>query len=627
MASHSSRKLQDAAEKTIIEKQADKIHAQEEVCEELRIKLADQARESEELKADLKLCQRDRERNLNAALGLYRNTGNLALVERQTLVKQIHQLKSDVHERQSEIWSRDQLIEALRLDVDYYANQEQWNRMQQSFHALQQQYGQMPQRFRALERNYENLEDQHMDLSNRFKKLEGDYTELKAQSDQVRDERDPLDDVTQGSPQSSNEAEARYWALEVERDQILEEKARSEKEAKAKEHFLAGLAARMFKRIVYMAGVDDNKDVDPTDNEQTVLCQLACKHLGFDTNEVDNIFVKAGPSGSRQIEEEGNGSGVSPKHAKVYSPRKFTSKSSNPRPIIAIAGANDSSIVAEAKGKAPESANTFDAKRRCEVAAAGKATLGPLGLGLEDYSPMMKSEPTPDGPTSSKTPIFKDLFPNPTDTPSETSNAVPKETFKAPQTQDFKFGESSGSVPLLGSDNRQPPRFGQDFNFGGSNSGVPFTAAQKAPPSQPAPTAKTSSTAAFSGPDSSSTVPQAEEKAPKPAVSRTATAEHDPTHTIPSHPNTPNNNNNNKKPKTNQPKTQAHKNADPEFDGPNRKQRRAAERERKAADKKAQAAAEKARKVRAAAKKGTQGRRGGAPGKAVGGERLMMMEG
>lgn len=210
VASHSSRKLQDAAEKTIIEKQADKIHAQEEVCEELRIKLADQARESEELKADLKLCQRDRERNLNSALGLYGKTGNLALVERQTLLNQIHQLKFDVHERESEIWSRDQLIEALHLDVDYYANQERWNHMRQSFHTLQQQYGKMPQILRTLERNYENLEDQHTDLSNRFKKLEGDHTELKAQSDQIRDERDQLENDAQGSPQSSSEAEARY---------------------------------------------------------------------------------------------------------------------------------------------------------------------------------------------------------------------------------------------------------------------------------------------------------------------------------------------------------------------------------------------------------------------------------
>lgn len=605
VASHSNRKLQDAAEKTIIEKQADKIHAQEEVCGELRIKLADEARESEELKADLKLCQRDRERNLNSALGLYRKTGNLALVERQTLLNQIHQLKFDVHERESEVWSRDQLIEALRLDVDYYASQEEWNHMRQSFYTLQQQYGEMPQKLRTLERNYENLEDQHTDLSNIFKKLEGNHTELKAQSDQIRDERDQLENDAQGSPQSSSEAEARYWALEVERDQILEEKARSDKKAKAKENFLAGLAARMFKRIIYMAGLLHNMDVDPKDDEQTALCQLACKHLGFDPIEVADSFVKAGPSGGKQVEGECNGSGVSPKHAKDNSPQKFTYESSKHQPISAVAGANDSSTIAETKGKGPESPSTFDGGRRPEVGAAGEATLGPLGLGLKDDSPMVKSKPTHGGPKPSKTPIFKGLYPTPTDTPSETSNAVPKEAFKAPKSQDFKFGESSGPVLFTGSKNRDPPRFVRDFNFGGSNGGVSFTPAQKAPSSQPPLT-------------------QAWEEPSEEATHPSPSAAQDPTKTAPSHPSTPTptpSNNNNKIPKPNQPKTQSQRTAEPDFDGPNRKQRRAADRERKAADKKAQAAAEKARKVRvrAGGKNGKQG--GGREKRRTGGGR------
>ena len=612
MASHSSRQLQHAAEKTIIKEQADKIHAQEEVCEELRIKLDDQARQSEELKADLKLCQRDRERNLNSALGLYRNTGNLALVERQNLLNQIHQLQFDVHERESEIWSRDQLIDALRLDVDDYANREQWNRMRQSFHALQQQYGQMPQKLRALERNYDNLEDQHMDLSNRFKKLEGDHTELKAQWDQIRDERDQLEDDAQGSKPSSTEAEARYRALEVELDQTLEEKAKSEKKARAKEQFLTGLATRIFKRIIYMASVHDNKDVNPKDNEQTALCQLACKHLGFDATEFADIFVEAEPSGSRKVKDERNESGDLEKHASEDSPWTFTSESSKHQPIHAIAGANDSSMVAAAKGKdVSKSPDTFEARRPREVTVTDEANLGPLGLGCEDGSPQVKSKPTPDGPTSPKTSIFKGLFLNPTDTPSNTWDAVPKKAFKAPEIHNFKFGESSGPVPFLGNGKCDPPRFGQDFNFGSSNCGVPFTATQKAPSSPRAPAAETSSTIATSAIDTSlalshpSTVARAGEEPPKEAVSIKNAIEQDSTDKTASDPNS--SSKKKKKAKGKQPKNQAQKKEELEFDGPNRKQRRAADRERKAANKKAQAAAEKAKKARAGANKGKQG--------------------
>ena len=215
------------------------------------------------------------------------------MIERQNLTDQIEQLKSDVLNRDGDIWSRNQLIEALRYDIALYANEEHWVLPRQRYFALQQQYGQMPQDFDRLERKYENLEDEYIDLSNKFKQREGDHTELRAQHDQIGNERDRLQDDAETSKQSSQEAEARCWALEVQCHHIIEQKAKSDKEAGAKERFLADLAARMFKQTMSMARILVDIDIDPMDNEQKALCQLAQKHLGLSAKEIANKFAKA----------------------------------------------------------------------------------------------------------------------------------------------------------------------------------------------------------------------------------------------------------------------------------------------------------------------------------------------
>ncbi|KAL9137066.1 MAG: hypothetical protein Q9175_001714 [Cornicularia normoerica] len=414
--------LQDTAEKIIGEKQIDKVLGLEEVIRELRLELADQTERAEELETDLEICERDREVNFNAALRLYRTPGNLGLVERRNLIDQIHHLKFEIWNRDSQIQSRDQLIEALRLDVALFANQEQWVLLQQCYYALQQQYGQMPQDFRELERKYEDLQDEHIDVFNGLKKLEGDHTELKVRLAQTQEERDRLEDDAETSKRSSAEAASRCWGLEVQRDQILEQKAESEKEARANELFLAELAARMFKRTIFLAGVLDGVDVNPRDDEQMALCHLASEHLGLNAMEISNTFEigKARARGDSQIEEERDESGVPETYAGELSTSISTSESNNYEPTIPIAEANDSSmIVATDEKDVPESPTTFDARRRREVAAAEEEILGPLGLGFEDGSPTLKIKPIPDNPNTSQVSRVMGLFPTSPDTPSK----------------------------------------------------------------------------------------------------------------------------------------------------------------------------------------------------------------
>ena len=206
---------QDAARKVITEEQAQKIQALEELCEELRTELAEEKGRAEELQASLKISEKDRERNLESALQLYRNTGNLALVERQNLLDQIRQLKVDVHERESQVSLRDEYIRGYRSCIMQYANQVHWVWLQNCFNALRDQYGKMPEELRDLERQYGDLEDEYLNVSDRFQKLEEDHTELKAQYDQIRDERDRLKHDAQRSNQSSNEEGPRGHPIDI----------------------------------------------------------------------------------------------------------------------------------------------------------------------------------------------------------------------------------------------------------------------------------------------------------------------------------------------------------------------------------------------------------------------------
>ncbi|KAL9067991.1 MAG: hypothetical protein Q9161_006514 [Pseudevernia consocians] len=409
--------LQDAYRKIIGEKLIDKVHGLEGTIEELRLRVSDQTERAAGLETDLEICERDRQLNFNTALRLYRNSGNLFSLERENLMDQVNRLRFEVWDRDSQIWSRDQLIQALRLDLTMYASHEQWLFLRQCFYALQQKYGQMPEEFRTLEKKYEDLEEMHIDVSDRFRKLEGDHTELKVQLDQNGDERNRLEDAAETFKQSSAEAAARYRVLKVQRDQIIGQKAESERKARANEQLLAGLAARMFKRILCMA------DVNSMDEEQIALCQLAKKHLGLDATKISNNFEKAGASGDREIEEERDESNIPESLASEASPSMSTSKYNSYELTVPNGGVNDGSIFTVTGGRdVLESPDTFEARRRREVAAAEEEILGPLGLGFKDGSPTLKT--IPKSSKSTKVSRFMSLFPKSPDTPSKISGVL-----------------------------------------------------------------------------------------------------------------------------------------------------------------------------------------------------------
>ena len=608
VVSHFDQTLQDAAEKVIRGKQADKVHELEQVIEEMRVELADLTGRAEELKIDLGLCVRDRELNFNTALRLYQNPGSFFVMQRRNLIDQIDQLKSEVLNRDEANWSRDQLIESFRVDIARYANEEQWVHLRQCYFALQQQYGQMPQDFNRLKQKYEDLENEYIDLSNKFKQLEGDHTELKAQRDQIRDERDKLEDDVKTSKQSSQEAEARYWALEVQFEEL---KPKSEKGAGTKERFLVDLAARMFKRTMSMARILVGTDVDPMDDEQIALCQLAQIYLGLSAEEIASSFEKAGSSENREVEDERVESNLEPTHVDNVSASMSTSDSNKLKPTVPITEAT-------AGAKEPGSHDTSNPRRLRGVAAAEKEIPGPLELGSRD------------GEGSQ---IFQDLGEG-TETVIEEANttpSLPQEAFSAPRFEELNFGGSSGGLPVFGSETNfspipepttapvstgiftassissaqalrnayDPPRFGQDFIFDGSNGKVSSTANQPTSSSPSAPVSESQSASASSGPDTplvqdiSSTNAQAEEKASeeisdKDTVEKEVTEENAPNMNIRSKKNIKS-----KKAKKEDPKKEEPK-KEPKVEGPNRGQRRAASRERKAAEKKAQALAKTA---------------------------------
>ncbi len=404
ISSEFGQMLQDAYSQIIGEKLIDWVQELEQVNADLTQRLATQTERAKGLKTDLENCERGRELNFNIALRLYRNSGNLVLLERRNLFEQIEQLKSEVLNRDWHIWSQDQLIVALQLDLHLYASQGHWLRMQQGFQILTYQYGQMPQHLRNLEQQYVDLEDRHINVCNMFRNLDGDHTELKVQLDMVRDERNRLED-------NAAEAAEEHWALKVQRDRIIDQKAESERTARANEQFLAGLAARMFKQLMCIADILEDNGINPMDNEQIALYQLAYNYLGLDAAQISNELDNA-----RDEHDESN---VPDNNAGEGSSSMSTSKSYH-EPTIPIAGTNDSSNIAPTAGKGViESPDSFDARRRHEVAAAEEKILGPLGLGFEDGSPTLKSKPIPQSSKSAKVSKFMGLFPKSPATPSK----------------------------------------------------------------------------------------------------------------------------------------------------------------------------------------------------------------
>ena len=341
-------------------------------------------------------------------------------MERSNLIDEVSRLRFEVQERETLILSRDELVQALYVDLTNYASQEKWNQMRQAFYDLAQQYGQMPQNLRDLEQNYRDLEDIHIDVCNKTKDLQGDYTELRVQHDQIKSERDQLEHDAETLRQSSRDAKARIWALEVECNQFLERKTKADQTAKDQEQFLKGLAGRMFKRVVSTAIILANMDIEPKDDEMTALCQLACKHLGFSPSDIADSLLQTRTEGNSGLQNEPRQDGTPEFHNNNISRSMFTSDSTSHWPTISIKGADHASMNTPIRGNDMlESPNTFHARRQSEIAAAEEALLGPLGLGFQDDSPTLKTKAAIENSKSPKKSKFMGLFPKLRETPSK----------------------------------------------------------------------------------------------------------------------------------------------------------------------------------------------------------------
>ena len=300
VSSNFNRALQDAAEEVLGGKRADKIQEQDEVISRLRLDLENQTKRTEGLEADLAICERDREANFITALRLYRNTGNLCLVERRNLIDYVNQLRLEAWGRDSEIEYQNQVIAALSSDLRLYADQAHWVLMQQRFRELEQHYRQMPQELRNLERAYADLEDEYIDVFGTLKKLEGDHNQLKLQL-----------------------------------DQILEERDEAEETARARESFLTELAARMYKRTIFMAGRLNAVGINPVDEELMAVGQLAYEQLGLSAEGIHNAFeAEKMRANEHRVAEEGREESCGPEtHAGDASfPASHETSSNYPAP-------------------------------------------------------------------------------------------------------------------------------------------------------------------------------------------------------------------------------------------------------------------------------------------------------
>ena len=408
------QELQDAAERAIREKKAKEIRALKRDVRELRREKDGQTQRAEGLQTDLALSETSRQMSLNMAIQYYKKQGNPSLVDLENLTERVDQMRLEIRERDDLIWERDELIEALGRDVVLYADQGHWHLMQRRFLELQQQYERMPEEFGLLERNYGDLQDDHVDLTSRFRNLEADLTVQRAQLSQVQDERDQFEYDASVAKQQSENAVSRYRRMEAERNEILDQKAESEEQAGAKERLLADLASRMLKRTIILSAMLDDFEVETYDDELVSLCQLAYEHLGINAQELYKDFEVAKARAKRDGEagEERDESRVPEVHAGNASGSASASDSDHQEPTIRLAGPSTKSAVTE-------SPNTYDARRRREVAAAEEAILGPLGLGFEDGSPTLKTIPK-----SSKASRVTGLVPTSPETPRKTRRGL-----------------------------------------------------------------------------------------------------------------------------------------------------------------------------------------------------------
>ena len=401
--------LQRAAERVVRQQQVDEIHRLEEVVEELRREKDSETQRAEGLGTDLAVSEVNRQKSLNVAIQYYKKQGNPFLVELKALSERVEEMRHEIRSRDNLIQDQNRVIEALGREAILYASKDHWILMQQRYHDLQQQYDQMPADMRSLERRYGDLENDYDDLSSSFRNLEADLTVLRAELSQVQDERNQFEDDASIAEQQLDDAVSRYREMKAKRDRILIQKAESEEQAEAKERLLADLASRMFKRAIVMADMLDDLGVDPVDEELISICRLAHEHLGVDAKDVYRDVEAAKAKEKRD--------GAAEAHAVTASSSATASNPKQQEPKIRLAGpSNSSNTVGHEE---PESPNTYDARRRREVAAAEEAILGPLGLGFEDGSPTLKTIPR-----SSKPSRVADLVSTSPETPSKTRRGL-----------------------------------------------------------------------------------------------------------------------------------------------------------------------------------------------------------
>ena len=406
-ASQVDQDLQHAAERAVRKKQAAEIRRLRQVAGELSREKNEETQRAEGLQKDLAVSEANRKANLNMAIQYYKKQGNPFLVELENLSERIKEMRQELWSRDNLILDRDTMIEALRREVNLYADRNHWIVMQQRYYELQQRYEQMETALRSFEQRNEDLEDEHINLSGIIRNLEADVTVLRAQLSQVQDERDQLEHDASLAERQLEHALSRYREMKLERDQIL--KAESEEQAGAKERLLADLASRMFKRAIIMADMLDDLGVDPVDEELISLCRLVHEYLGLDAKDV---YSDVEAAKTREKRDDG-----AKAHAGNASAPPSASNVDHQEATIRLAGpSNGSNVTGD---EALESPNTYDARRRREVAAAEEAILGPLGLGFEDGSPTLKTIPR-----SSKLSRVTALVSTSPETPSKTPRGL-----------------------------------------------------------------------------------------------------------------------------------------------------------------------------------------------------------
>ena len=327
------------------------------------------------------------------AIQYYRKQGNPFLGELGTLSERVKEMRLEIRSKDNLIQDQNRVIESLGREVILYADKDHWILMQQRYYDLQQRYEQMPADLRLLERRYGDLEYDYDDLYTSFRNLEAELTVLRAELGQVQDERDQFEYDASVAEEQSENAVAGYRRMEVERNEVLDQKAKSEEKAEVKERLLADLANRSFKRTIILSCMLDDFEVETCDDELVSLCQLAQEHLGIDYKELYKDFVMAKARVKRDEEARGDrDEGGVPEADACNTFSSAVASNFSRREPTHHARSNRSSSV-------NESPNTYDARRRREVSAAEEAILGPLGLGFEDGSPTLKTIPKSSRPS------------------------------------------------------------------------------------------------------------------------------------------------------------------------------------------------------------------------------------